>query len=67
MVVVVVVSVVEDTLASVEGMVRAQEKLGFRPLHKPKSFYFQDRGQGEQIIHAAEFSVCLPNTTILDS
>jgi hypothetical protein len=39
---------VEDTLASVETVVRAQDKLGFRLLDKPKSFYFHDKGQGEK-------------------
>ena len=41
-------SVVEDTLASVETVVRSQDKLGFKLLDKPKSYYYHDRGLGEE-------------------
>ncbi len=38
---------VEDTLASVEAVVRTQDKQGFRLLDKPKSFYFHDKSSGD--------------------
>jgi hypothetical protein len=41
------ISVVEDTLASVEAVVRTQYKQGFRLLDKPKSFYFHDKSSGD--------------------
>ncbi len=41
------ISVVEDTLASVEAVVRTQDKQGFRLLDKPKSFYFHDKSLGD--------------------
>jgi hypothetical protein len=42
--------VVEDTLASVEAVVRTQDKQGFRLLDKPKSFYFHDKSSGNILI-----------------
>jgi hypothetical protein len=43
-------SVVEDTLASVEAVVRTQDKQGFRLLDKPKSFYFHDKSSGKNAV-----------------
>jgi len=42
--------VVEDTLASVEAVVRTQDKQGFRLLDKPKSFYFHDKSSGKTAV-----------------
>jgi hypothetical protein len=42
--------VVEDTLASVEAVVRTQDKQGFRLLDKPKSFYFHDKSSGKNAV-----------------
>ncbi len=41
---------VEDTLASVEAVVRTQDKQGFRLLDKPKSFYFHDKSSGKNAV-----------------